>query len=230
MSQKQINLYTIPRQQLFSSVKEAFPASEYDFKKHSVIIQNKQHDTLANIRLPLHLQINDRLEVLQEEAVVIYLSIEAGKASLQVQIGLKNVYHTTFSAYMTRKKQGFSQIKYLNKKGKSRAGSRVRLKSTEDFFEQINTALTELLEKYEVDRIAVSCSATLWPYLFQAKVECPVEKSDERWYRIPLHIPQSNYTQLAAGIKKLKAPLLFYDEKQEEELRPILIEIEWLKS
>jgi hypothetical protein len=132
-----------------------------------------------------------------------------------VMEGKKNLYHTTFSAYMTRKKQGFSQIKYLNKKGKSRAGSRVRLASTIDFFENINTTLSDLFEEYAIERIAVDCNATLIPYLHQSKVPCPFDKRDIRLYKIPLHIPQSNYTNLNGAIKKLMAPMLFYDDKNE---------------
>ncbi|MEP3390400.1 MAG: hypothetical protein ABJO02_19570, partial [Reichenbachiella sp.] len=125
--------------------------------------------------------------------------------------GKTNIYHTTFSAYMTRKKQGVSQIKYLNKKGKSRAGSRVRLAKTIEFFENINSTLSELLANHEIDRLALNCSTTLIPYLHQSKVPCPFEKKDDRLYKIPLHISQSNFTNLDKAIKKLMAPMLLYD-------------------
>ena len=112
---------------------------------------------------------------------------------------------------MSRKKQGFSQIKYLNKKGKSRAGSRVRLASTLEFFEDINAKLTALLEEHTVERIALNITPGLIPYLHQSKVPCPFEKQDIRLYKIPLHIPQSNYTNLYGVIKKLMAPILFHE-------------------
>lgn len=227
MSQKQFNLFAIPFQGLFSAINELFPTSVYDFKKHSLIIQNEQYDNLASIRLPLHLQTDDQLQVLHDEAVIIYLAIEAGKGAIHVREGMDTVYHTTFSAYMTRKKQGFSQIKYLNKKGKSRAGSRMRLKSTDQFFENIGTTLTDLLEEYEVDRIAISCSATLWPYLIRS---CPFDKNDLRIYKIPLHLPQSNQTNLISAMKKLRAPALFYEDEREGEVQPLLDVLERLKN
>lgn len=227
MSQKQLNLFAIPLQNLFTAINELFPTSVYDYKKHSVIIQNEQYDVLASIRLPLHVQIDDQLRLLQDETVIIYLTIEAGKGAIHVREGMDAVYYTTFSAYMTRKKQGFSQIKYLNKKGKSRAGSRVRLKSTEQFFENIGTTLTDLLEEFEVDRIAISCSATLWPFLIQS---CPFDKKDPRLYKIPLHLPQSNQENLTSAINKLKAPVLFYEDEREGDVHPLLNIVESLKS
>ena len=112
----------------------------------------------------------------------------------------------------------YSQIKHLNKKGKSRAGSRVRLASTIEFFENINYALTEVFDEYEVDRIAMACTPTLLPYLFGSKEKCPFDKYDARWYKIPLHIPQSNFTNLSEAILKLDKPILSFDENYESML------------
>jgi len=187
-----------------------------------VVMENEEHKTIGYLRMPLHLSFGDNLAVTNEETLALYLSIQSGNAAICVMEGKENLYHTTFSAYMTRKKQGFSQIKYLNKKGKSRAGSRVRLASTIDFFENINTTLSELFEEYEIERIAVDCTAALIPYLHQSKVVCPFDKRDSRLYKIPLHIQQSNYTNLNAAIKKLLAPMLFYDSKNEEFIKPLL--------
>ena len=43
----------------------------------------------------------------------------------------KILNHKVIRKYMVRKKQGKSQLKHLNSKGKSRAGSRVRLQQTQ---------------------------------------------------------------------------------------------------
>jgi hypothetical protein len=208
-----VNLFHVPFEELFTRVKNDFPNYEYDYKKHQVILRNQTNDQIGSIRLPLHINISQDLQMIDIEQVVMYISIESGNAAICVMQDKENVYHTTFSAYMTRKKQGFSQIKYLNKKGKSRAGSRVRLAETVEFFENINSTLTELFEDYQFDRIAMNCSVSLIPYVFKAKIECPFEKKDDRLYKIPLHLPQSNYTNLDAAIKKLRAPILFYDDQ-----------------
>ena len=200
MSQGQINLFHHDPEWILETVREEAFGYEYDFKKHVVLLKNEQHDVMGFIRLPLHWMVNHDLFLMGQEARALYITIESGNAAICMMEGKENVYHTTFSAYMTRKKQGFSQIKYLKKKGKSKAGSRVRLAKTVTFFENINETLTELLDEYEIDRIALGCSTTLIPFLFQSKVACPFDKRDPRLYKIPLHIPQSNYTNLDAAI------------------------------
>lgn len=225
MLQKQVNLYHLSLKELSSHLKHHFPNHYYNYSKHQIIIENELKETIGNIRLPLHWTINEKLKITDEKSAVLYLSIKSGNAAICVMEGMKNVYHSTFSAYMTRKKQGFSQIKYLNKKGKSRAGSRVRLSSSIGFFESINTSLNSLMEKYEFARIAVDISKSLIPFLYQSKTICPFPKTDSRIYKIPLHIPQANYNNLNSAIKKLMAPTLFYDSKYEEILNPPL----WLR-
>jgi len=212
----QVNLFHIPVKEVLKRVNSLFPNHHYNHLKHRVIIEDEHLDTMGYIQFPLHLSIDKKLKITDEETVVLYLSIESGNAAICVMEGKQNVYHTTFSAYMTRKKQGFSQVKYLNKKGKSRAGSRIRLASTIGFFEQINTTLTDLFDEFEFARIALSCSTSLIPYLHQSKIPCPFDKKDSRLYKIPLHIPQSNYANLSGTIKKLMAPMLFYDEKYKD--------------
>lgn len=215
MLQKQVNLYHVSLEVLFQHVKHYYPNHRYDYTKHLVVIEDESQEAMGYIRLPLHISMDEKLRVTDEEKLILYLSIESGNAAICVMDGKENVYHTTFSAYMTRKKQGFSQIKYLNKKGKSRAGSRIRLASTIDFFENINTSLLSIFEEFDVARIALDCSASLIPYLHQSKVACPFDKRDSRLYKIPLHIPQSNFTNLDTTIKKLMAPTLFYNPKNE---------------
>jgi hypothetical protein len=211
MLQQAINLYHMSLKEVFLYVKEEIPHYDYDFSKHQVLLKDENHEMIGFIRLPLHLNIDHELSLMDDARLVLYLSLESGYAAICIMEGKVNVYHTTFSAYMTRKKQGFSQIKYLNKKGKSRAGSRVRLAATMEFFENINTTLASLFETYDISRIALNCNTTLIPYLHQSKVTCPFDKKDIRLYKIPLHIPQSNFTNLEAAIKKLMAPILYYD-------------------
>lgn len=221
---KQQNLYHIPIAELLDTVKEFFPNYSYDVKKHILVLENENYENVGNIRLPLHFSLNQELEIVEEETTVLYLSIESGNAAICLMEGKENIYHTTFSAYMTRKKQGFSQIKYLNKKGKSRAGSRVRLASTVQFFENINTVLQGIFEEYLIDRVGLSCSPTLIPYLHDSAVSCPFEKKDDRLYKIPLDIPQSNFTNLFGAIKKLMAPIIFYNENNKELIKDFLNE------
>ncbi|MFT6866002.1 MAG: hypothetical protein ACJA08_000829 [Cyclobacteriaceae bacterium] len=215
-------LYHVSIKQLCKLIKQHFSAYEYHFKKHAILLKDTDHNLTGTIRLPLHISLNKDLTIITDEGNVLYLSIESDNAAISMMEGEENVYHTTFGAYMTRRKQGFSQIKYLNKKGKSRAGSRVRLASSLTFFENINLTLTEILETYAIDRLALNCNTTLIPYLYQSKEKCPFEKTDPRLYKIPLHIPQSNFTNLEAAIKKLKAPVLFYEDQNKVLMEPLL--------
>ncbi|WP_420581569.1 hypothetical protein [Reichenbachiella sp.] len=218
MKQSTINLFHIPFADLLYQITHDFEYV-YDYQKHAISLENESGDFMGQIRLPLHLVLNDDLEILNENASTLYLSIESGHAAICTMKGKANTYHTTFSAYMTRKKQGVSQIKYLNKKGKSRAGSRVRLAKTIEFFESINSTLSSLLKNDTYARIGLNCNATLIPYLYNSKVQCPWDKKDPRLYKIPLHIAQSNYTHLDKAIKKLMAPLLIYDSQFKEEFK-----------
>ncbi|WP_422358824.1 hypothetical protein [Reichenbachiella sp.] len=218
MKQGTINLFHIPITDLIHQIDNEFECV-YDYQKHVIFLKNQSGDTIGQIRLPLHLTLNDQLEILNENTQTLYLSIESGNAAICTMKGKTNTYHTTFSAYMTRKKQGVSQIKYLNKKGKSRAGSRVRLAKTIEFFENINSTLGDLLKEETYSRIGINCNATLIPFLYNSKVQCPWDKKDQRLYKIPLHIPQSNFTHLDKAIKKLMAPLLIYDNRFKDELK-----------
>lgn len=213
MLQKQAKLNSLEIPEVLEIVLNTYPNHIYNFKKHVIVIDNASHETMGYVRLPLNISINSNLELLNDHANVLYLSISADNAAICYVEGLDIVYHTTFSSYMTRRKQGYSQIKHLNKKGKSRAGSRVRLASTIEFFENINTILMELFEEYSIDRIGLHCTPTLIPYLHQSKVSCPFDKTDERLYKIPLHIEKSNFSKLSKTIEKLQEPTLIYNEK-----------------
>lgn len=208
--------------ELLSSLAASDFDGVYDRVRHVVSVESLSGEPIGYIRLPLYVVLSDRLQVVDEEAVVVYLAIESGNAAICVMEGEEKAYHTTFSAYMTRKKQGFSQIKYLKKKGKSRAGSRVRLAETVAFFEKINGSVTELLEEYKPERLALSCSTTLIPFLYQSKIPFPVPKKDPLLYKIPLHIPQPNYTNLMTAIQKLQVPMLFCREEKEAEVSGFL--------
>lgn len=197
---------------IIAALAAQIPQLGYDYKRHLIELKDENADVQGYLRLPLHLSINDSLEVTNDWSTVIYLAIESGSAAISIMEGEENLYHTTFGAYMTRKKQGFSQIKYLNKKGKSRAGSRVRLAETTTFFENINTTLQELFDYHAFDRIALSCSISLLPLLYGSKVSCPFDKNDHLLYKIPLHLPQSNFTNLDKAIQTLAIPQLSFHD------------------
>src|SRR5690606_12127925 len=126
----------------------------------------------------------------EDRANYVLIIIRSGHATVGYCEDGTVMDHKVFRAYMVRKKQGTSQIKHLKTKGKSRAGSRVRLAETLEFFENINTRLTTYFDNQHVDRIAMSCPATLVPYFYGSKVSTPFEKGDGRIFKIPKHVQQ----------------------------------------
>lgn len=178
-------------------------AREYEAKKHQVRIETPTG--AAFLRLPLHVKVDTTTWSIQEELInTVVILLEAGQAATGYFEDDENLHHKVFRAYMVRKKQGKSQIKYLKTKGKSRAGSRVRLAETESFFVEINQQLQHYFSTYRIDRIAVSLSKTLLPFFFQSETPPPFQKDDPRIYTIPRHVAESNYAQLLASHRFLR--------------------------
>lgn len=212
-----INLYNYDLNQILDTLSDEFELL-YNYSKHVITLRKEQTD-IGYVRLPLHFEYNTETNSINKNnQPIIYISIESDNAAICLFEGEELIYHTTFSAYMTRKKQGYSQIKHLNKKGKSRAGSRIRLAETETFFENINETLQTLFQEENINRIALSVSKTLVPYVYSSKVKCPFEKDNPQLYKIPVHISKSNHEGVMGAVKKLKATTLFCDKETKDEL------------
>lgn len=167
----------------------------YDSEKHTISFCN------AKLRLPIHFANPHSTIKLRNYIIVL---VQSGSAVVgYIQEG-ELLHHKVFKSYMVRMKQGTSQIKYLKTKGKSKAGSRVRLGNSKDFFENINERLQEWFETLPIDCIAFSCSKILLPYFFNSSVACPFDKHDEKIYKIPRHIESPNYEELLVVQKYLQ--------------------------
>ena len=103
--------------------------------------------------------------------------------------------HKVIRKYMVRQKQGKSQLKHLKTKGKSRAGSRIRLQQTQEFAQEINQKLLDW-EVENVSRILVSTSIPVWNLLFSVQPLPPFEKRDTRLRKIPYHVNTPNHANL----------------------------------
>lgn len=152
----------------------------------------------------------------------IVIMIESGLAAVGYFENGENLDHKVFRAYMVRKKQGKSQIKYLKTKGKSRAGSRVRLAETLEFFTAIRERVNLYVETNRIDRIAISCSLTLWPYFFGGKGDLMFSKEDQRIYKIPMHVADCTYDNLLRVNDFLMQGELKYNPEIEDQIDSIL--------
>ena len=194
--------------------------SDYDVTKHQLIFSKDEMG--AQLRLPITIGVkNDVVDVTLTPKYLMLL-VQTGSASIGVFEGEQCLEHKVFSAYMVRKKQGKSQIKHLKTKGKSRAGSRVRLAKTLLFFEDINTRITRHFRENEFDRIAFSCSKILMPYLFNSKVLTPFDKKDERIYRIPKHLHQPNFEVMLGMQRFLNKGELIFDSEENVEMTELI--------
>lgn len=188
----------------------------YQYEKHRLELTDEVATPLLHFRLPIVVPppLPDYLPVEGPVHYVILL-IQSGSCAMGYFENGINHNHKVFRSYMVRKKQGKSQIKHLKTKGKSRAGSRVRLGETVEFFENINERLQEYFAQHQVHRIAMSCSKILIPYLFNSKVATPFDQRDSRIYKIPKHIHTPIYEVMMNANKFLLKGELIYEEAQQ---------------
>lgn len=182
---------------------------QYDIEKHAFYYENGEDQ--FQVRLPITLAVKN--DTIDEAYVVKYLMllVQTGSSAIGVFKGDECLEHKVLSAYMVRKKQGKSQIKHLKTKGKSRAGSRVRLAKTLEFFKNINERITRHIDENEFDRIAFSCSKILMPFLRGSKIPTPFEKKDPKIYRIPKHLYQPNFEVMLGMQRFLNMGELIFD-------------------
>ncbi|WP_375578149.1 hypothetical protein ABWH96_14045 [Marivirga tractuosa] len=206
-------------EQLLVSLHHHYGSSDYDISKHQLLFPEKQS---ISIRLPLcFTYLNDNL--LSSNFMIIL--IHSGEAALAYSEEDQIVEHKIEKAYMVRQKQGKSQIKYLKTRGKSKAGSRVRLAGTDHFFEEINEKLAEWDEYYEIDKIAISCNKTLQPYFFN-RTNAALQKDDDRLFKIPKHIQEANFENLTFIHNYLISTELKFDDSDKELINTIIFEID----
>lgn len=175
-------------------------------------------ETDIQVKIPFHLKLNDNASI--QEIAYLIIIIHSGEAVLAYCESDLIIEHKTVKAYMVRKKQGKSQLKYLKTKGKSKAGSRVRLASTDDFFNKINEKLHEWLTYFAIDKIALSCNKTLSPYFFNRE-NAALKKDDNRLIKIPKHIQEASFDNLLSTHQFLIETIVTYPEEEKHVIERI---------
>jgi len=169
---------------------------------------------LVRVSLPWNTAPNEKGHlIVKDDFHLALVMIRAGIAVTGYFHNGEMLDHKVFRAYMVRQKQGKSQIKYLKTKGKSRAGSRLRLGESEQFFEEINERLQQYDANYAITTWGISCGKTLWPYFFGGDTSTPFSKNAENLISIPFHVQQPDFVTLQTIHKKLNGIHLLISEK-----------------
>jgi hypothetical protein len=189
----------------------------YDPQKHRIHFSNQKGEEIAIFRLPIQLQASG--DEIQHFSIAL---VQSGAAAVGCFDAEQCLDHKVFKSYMVRKKQGKSQLKYLKTKGKSKAGSRVRLGNAYQFFEDINERLTVYEKNFLPERLALSCSKTLTPYLYQSSVPFPMTKGHERLMKISKHIHTPGLEVLFQSYRHLLQGEIIWKTPQRDLLLDIL--------
>lgn len=185
---------------------EDFPYRvEGEHKRHRILAVDELRNPLWEFRLPLPLAALPEdpygwktymADLPEEIPEYVLLLVQLGAAALGYYEEGEVYAHKTFKKYMKRHKRGKAQISYLNTRGKSKAGSRLRLANTVKFFEEINEKMQEWEEDYEVNRIIYSCTAQVWGLLFQSQTPLPFGKKDPRLIKAPLDVKIPGFEEM----------------------------------
>ncbi len=165
-------------------------------EKHQLLLENKV-SWLAKLFLPWTMTClpEGKFQV-QEDVHYCLTLVRAGQASLGYFHQGKLLDHKVFRGYLVRQKQGKSQFKYLKTKGKSRAGSRIRLEETLVFFKEINERLQVYAKQYPLNFWGLGCAKTMWPLLFDGEVKPPFSSKSAELIELPYPFTKGSYEEL----------------------------------
>jgi len=167
---------------------------ELDSDKNSIICYSGEEKSFE-FKLPLPFppftseSVDEYYKIVSDSSFsYLIILIQAGASALGYFEGGELLYHKVIKKYMVRKKQGKSQIKHLNSKGKSRLGSRIRLRNSVLFFEEINEKLLDWEVEESTERVLLSCPINLQALYFSSNTPPFFEKRDERVRKIPIDV------------------------------------------
>lgn len=165
-------------------------------EKHQLLLENKV-SWLAKLFLPWTMTwLPEGKFQVQEDVHYCLTLVRAGQASLGYFHQGKLLDHKVIRGYLVRQKQGKSQFKYLKTKGKSRAGSRIRLEETLVFFKEINERLQVYAKQYPLNFWGLGCAKTMWPLLFDGEVKPPFTSKSAELIELPYPFTKGSYEEL----------------------------------
>lgn len=169
---------------------------QYILEKHQLLVEN-EIGWIAKLYLPwTQTWLPEGSFGLAEDVHYCITLVRAGQAALGYYHQGRLVEHKIFRAYLVRQKQGKSQYKHLKTKGKSRAGSRIRLEETEQFFKEINQRFQRYASQYPLDFWGLGCRKTLWPLLFDAALPPPFSSKSAALIELPYSFSKASFEEL----------------------------------
>ena len=147
--------------------------------------------------------------------------IQAGESALGIIEDNELREYKVIRKYMVRKKQGKAQLKHLNTKGKSKAGSRIRLAQSQRFFEEINQKLTQWQSIIDNGLFVYGIAASLLPFWLSSNVPIPIDIKDfERARKVNWTVGLPRENELEKSIRHLySARLSIFDAQIFEEVK-----------
>jgi hypothetical protein len=168
----------------------------YVLEKHQLLIENES-GWLVKLYLPwTQTWLSEGRFELADDVHYCITLVRAGQAAVGYFHQGSLLDHKVFRAYLVRQKQGMSQFKYLKTKGKSRAGSRIRLEETELFFKDINQRLELYTKQYPLNFWGLGCAKTMWPLLFDGEVKPPFTSKSAELIELPYPFAKGSYEEL----------------------------------
>lgn len=133
----------------------------------------------------------------------VVLLVQAGATAIGLWEDDDLIAHKVISKYVVRGK-GRAQPTYLATKGKSRYGSRLRLRNARAQLVQTNQKLLEFWQRHGAPRLVhYSVPVRTWPELFRADPSPPFGQRDSLLLKIPLDVHVPGFEEL----KRVRARL-----------------------
>ena len=138
----------------------------------------------------------DYLAGLRDElGLELVLLLQAGSAALGVWRDDELIAHKVIKKYVVRGR-GRAQPAYLKTRGKSRYGSRLRLRNARALLVEVNQKLGEWARDWgPLERIFYSCPVRTWPELLRAKPPPPFGVGDPL-VKIPVDVHVPDFEEL----------------------------------
>lgn len=126
----------------------------------------------------------------------IVLLVQAGATAIGVWQDDDLLAHKVITKYVVRGR-GRAQPTHLKTKGKSRAGSRLRLRNAQVQLVETNEKLCAYFAEHGAPRLVhYSVPVRIWPQLFRVDPEPPFGQRDVLLRRIPVHVHAPRFEEL----------------------------------